>query len=1037
MKRNICLAALVSLVILPMQAQQDTLYVNGIVTDAATHKVLLGVRVKSGNYTALTDEEGKFHVRVPSRGAEITVSNFGYDLRTVGIRGKKTVNVEIYSTHFTKGNAYAANYTNLTAVTADEIIATQLGGDVRSTTRSGEIGSGSDLLIRGVHSLYGNTQPLFVVDGVVWDNELHGTSAIQGYRYNPLQTIDPNDIEKITVLKNASTLYGSKGANGAILIQTKRSRSFSTKIGVDLSYGFSLKPNLPDVMNASEYRTYMSEIMKDAGLSKSTLSNLENTLLNEDPTSIYYNKYHNSHDWYDEVYRTGNTQHYGINVQGGDNIAVYMISLGYTRGNQTVKGTDFSRLNTRINSDIHVLPTVDIATSLYFTHTTRNLLDDGVNERTSPTYVASIKSPMLMGYKWKNDGSALTSTLDDVDELGMANPNALISNEKGLNKQYRFGVNITPEWHITPNLSVKDVFSYQLDNAKEHAFSPSTGVPSYQLNGITITDAIADQTISQNSLQNDLSICYHHLFAQQHDVTVNGGWRLLSNRYKNTYAVGYNTSNDELTNLTGSLTSQSVTGLNDVWNSSNMYLSAQYEYQKRYQVWTTLSLDGSSRFGTDTEDGFRLFNGTYGFFPSAGLAWTVSNEKFMQYLPVVSYLQLHTSYGLTGNDDLGTTGVSSYLSPVNYLGNAYGLVLSHVANDKLQWETTRKWDGGIELGLFKDRLCLSFDLFHHLTSNLLTLRETDLVSGSDPCLVNDGKLKNTGYEFGVSIKAVNTNKMKWNVALSGSHATTKIESLDNTTTYSNGLTGFTTDVLGGQVITAIGHGSSEFYGYKTLGVFSSDAEASTADNGNGYLKMRNEDTSVSLFKAGDVHFADLNGDGYIDDNDKTIIGNPNPDLTGSITNHFGIGRFAVDINFTYSFGGDLYNYQRQMLESMSDFSNQSSAVTNRWKMEGQVTDMPKATFGDPMQNSRFSDRWIEDGSYLKFKQVRISYQLPIKSTFIDGITLWAAANNLYTWTKYLGSDPETSYSSSVFYQGVDNGLLANGRSFHFGIKLNL
>lgn len=1019
------------------KGNSDSLFVSGTVTDAATGEIILGARVISGPYTSITDEKGVFRVRVQSPGASLTAKSYGYSERIVPVQGREKVDVSLYSSHFIPGHNSEGTYTNSAYVTADEVIEQHLGSDVRSINRSAQTGIGNAMFIRGYHSLMRNSQPLFVVDGIVWDNELNGVSAIQGYTYNPLQDIDPNDIESISVIKDASSLYGAKGANGAVIITTKRSRTISTKIGVDVSYGFNIKPSLPDVMNASSYRTYISELLRNSDFSGDKMKTFENTLLNEDKTSINYNKYHNDHNWRDEVYRTGNTQHYGINVQGGDNIALYMISLGYTRGAQTVKGTDFSRLNTRINTDINLFENIKLSTNIYFTHVTRNMFDDGVNARTSPTYVAEIKNPMLMGYRWKNDGSSMTSTLDDVDELGVSNPNALISDEKGNNKQYRFGVSISPEWKITPYLKLRDNFSYTLDNTKEHYFSPRTGTSTYQLSGITIYDAIYDQTISQNSIMNDAQLMFSKNFANSHQVDVTLGWRLLSNHYKNSIGEGYNTSNDKLTNLTGSLTPQSIEGLNDKWNSSNIYLSANYEYQQRYKIWGALSMDGSSRFGADASDGFRFLKGTYGLFPSAGASWDISSEKFMSGVKSIDLLRLRAGFGITGNDDIPSLSSTSYLSSVNYLVNAYGLVIGSMANKKLQWERTKKFDAGIDMALWNDRINISFDYFHHVTDNLLTYRQSSLISGQGDYLVNGGKMQNEGFEFNVGLKALNSKNFKWSVELSGSHYVNEIKSLDDVTTYNNGLQGYTTDILGGKVLTSVGNPVGLFYGYKSLGVFSSDAEAGKAHNGNDYLKMVNSNTSISRFKAGDEHFDDINNDGYIDEKDMTVIGDPTPDLTGAFNNHFAYKNFGLDIDFTYSLGGDIYNYRRQMLEGMTDFSNQNTSVLNRWKMDGQITDMPRAVYGDPMGNSRFSDRWIENGSYLKLKQVRITYSLPIVSSYIEGITVWAAATNVCTWTKYLGADPETSMGNGVLYQGIDNGLLANGRSFYVGLKLNL
>jgi len=227
-----------------------------------------------------------------------------------------------------------------------------------------------------------------------------------------------------------------------------------------------------------------------------------------------------------------------------------------------------------------------------------------------------------------------------------------------------------------------------------------------------------------------------------------------------------------------------------------------------------------------------------------------------------------------------------------------------------------------------------------------------------------------------------------------------------------------------------------FYGYKTAGVFSSDAEASTA-GANGYLYMTDETGAKNYFKAGDVHFVDINGDGEISEADKTIIGNPNPDIYGNIFAKLIWKHFTLNLGFNYSLGNDVYNYQRSILESGSNFFNQTTAMTNRWRYEGQQTTIPQLAYGDPMGNSRFSDRWIEDGSYLRLKTLRLTYNVPVNLSWLQGLAIWAEANNLFTVTHYLGGDPEFSVSNSVLYQGIDAGNIASGRSFTLGMRINL
>lgn len=386
--------------------------------------------------------------------------------------------------------------------------------------------------------------------------------------------------------------------------------------------------------------------------------------------------------------------------------------------------------------------------------------------------------------------------------------------------------------------------------------------------------------------------------------------------------------------------------------------------------------------------------------------------------------ELHVSYGITGNDDIPGMNRYSYLAGTNLYPTTVGLRLASLANDELKWETTRKFNAGFSLRLLDDRLTVGLDYFRHSTDDLLTLQKAPVETGHKYQLKNGGKMENEGFEASVGVRVLNFKNFSWQTDLDIAHYVNNIVQLPGQS--------LTTSVLGGEIITKEGSPAGLFYGYKTDGVFATTVEAQEAS-----LKVQNKDASYSSFAAGDVRFEDLDRNGIIDDDDRQIIGDPNPDITGSWFNRFVWKRFTLGVMFTYSIGGDVYNYQRRQLESMQNLWNQTNAARNRWKNEGQHTDMPRAVYGDPVGNARFSDRWIEDGSYLKLSNVSLSYDIPYSNNYIQGITVWASATNLYTFTRYLGVDPEVSMQNGTLYQGIDNGLLANGRSFYMGVKINL
>jgi hypothetical protein len=334
--------------------------------------------------------------------------------------------------------------------------------------------------------------------------------------------------------------------------------------------------------------------------------------------------------------------------------------------------------------------------------------------------------------------------------------------------------------------------------------------------------------------------------------------------------------------------------------------------------------------------------------------------------------------------------------------------------------------------MLDNRLTVGFDYFIHKTNNLLMLNTfSNPMAGINNYWSNGGKLENTGFEASVSFKPVVTKD--WHVELGATvgHYKNKVTQLPNGD--------YTSSVYGdNNLLTAVGNPVALFYGYETKGVFSDDAEALAAGKG-GYLYMLDNAENRHDFMAGDVHFVDKNNDGVIDAADKVVIGDPNPDVYGNIFATVGWKDLTLSLGFNYSLGNDVYNYQRSVLNSGSTFYNQQVASVGRWRYEGQKAELPKAVYGDPMGNNRFSDRWIEDGSYLRLKTLNLSYRVPVPGnwTWLQGLTVWAEAQNLLTLTKYTGSDPEFSIGNSVFYQGIDCGNLAQGRAFFAGVKINL
>jgi TonB-linked SusC/RagA family outer membrane protein len=1053
-----------------LQAQDKV--VSGVVRDAATGRPLMGVQIKAADRTtsAITDSIGFYSINVQSFSDVLIVSAPDYAIREIPLQGKQSADIRLYSTLFSSGygtieslsgnrrktpdNRAAgetSGFWSATPVSIDSKIQDLLGGDVRSVHRSGLSGTGVSLFMRGLNSLNASAQPLFVVDGVIWDNQLDGASIHKGYFSNPLANINVKDIESITVLKDGNSVYGSKAANGEILIKTVRAKEMATRITANLSWGTNSKPGLPKMMDAAQYKTYASnQVLGYYQFRQVTNPSEEAVLrlfpfLNENPIVTTYRDYHNDTNWADEIYRNGFVQDYSVGISGGDEVALFNLAMSYTTNEGTIRNTDMERFNVRFNSDIKLSSKLFTNIDLSVGKTIRNLRDDGVDGVTSPGFLALAKAPLLSPFLLKTTGerSHTLSNYDRIDPYNLlSNPRALTDVATGSSSRMNFLIRVNPYYQFSKNLLVGSIFSYKLDRVKESFFIPQQGIAPKELSltTATINNEVRDLAQRQTSLFSDTYVKWNTLWSEDHAFALWGGYRYMTDDYEWDLPAGYNTGNDNIKILTNGLGLRSIVGDQRQWKSMSWYASADYEFRQKYILSLAASTDASSRFGQETAGGFRLGGATWALFPSVSGAWLVSSEEFMRNLPGVNFLKLRASYGLTGNDGIEVNTNRSYFRSVYYMGGAVGLELANIQNKAIEWETSYKAGAGLDIHFLEERLLLSADVFSSRTENLLTQKALKSITGLSYYWSNGGALQNKGFELSLNAKVVNAKLFKWELGGSVGHYKNQITALPDGD--------YLTEILGGNILTAVGRPAGVFYGYKTKGVFATTEAA----NASGLSKL-NDNGTLSPYGAGDVWFDDPDGNGIITTrsngsiiaagglkelkDDRQVIGDPNPDYYGTITNRFKLKRFTMDVLFTYSYGNDVYNYLRSQLESGATFYNQTTAMENRWTTEGQVTGMPRAVYGDPMQNNAFSDRWIEDGSYIRLKTLTLSYEIPFNSIYLQGITVWASANNLLTWSKYLGSDPEFSINNGVLYQGIDAGLVPQSRSYFLGVKINL
>lgn len=1041
-----------------------TTMLHGVVVDQVSKKPLAGIQLKVlgyDRYSAMTGADGKFTIKVPEFATTLFVHSPSFMSQQVAINAKDTekdiqvlMMQEKFRPMYTEGTTYTAQAgfdAEAKDVTIESDIENLLGADVRTVTRSAAPGIGATMFVRGLSSINANAQPLIVVDGVEQDMQQNRLSLHSGQINNILANIAPEDIASVKVLKNATALYGARGGNGVILITTKRGKSMATRIDANISAGVSLVPQLPTMMNASQYRNYATEILGTVPENINRDTPISFRFLNDDPNNYYYHTYHNDTDWTDYVYDTAMTQNYNINVQGGDDIGMYNLSVGYVKAESTAKNNDFDRMNVRFNTDINILYNLNTKFDISISRTNSKVFDDGAMEDlsagaiTSPTFLSLIKAPIVSPYQYNAIVGGFTSLLCDYDDIysqlgsgyGLANPVAILNNANGDNKNKAentyFNVRVEPTWTINNNLSLTSMFSYTLDRNSQRYHRPFVGVPSFEISNLgTVTSMAASLFSKEINVVSDTHIDWKHQYGK-HNLAAFGGFKYTYFSFDdNNLKTEYNsTTNDKNPSLSASSGYQHIKGNNDVWKNLQWYGNVDYNYMNRYFATVSLSAEANSRFGAKSGD-LDLCGVAWALFPSVQLGWVMTNESWFPKNAGINYLRVNAGYDMSGNDDISNYAARTSLSAVRFNYNAIGLQLTNIGNDEIKWETNHKFNVGLQAYMLNNRLGVDFNYYVNKTKDLLTLQTfKNPIGGINNYWTNGGEIKNEGFELSVTAKPVVTRNWNVEVGASVGHYANKVTKLPDGD--------YTSSVYGdNNILTSVGNPVGLFYGYKTAGVFATDAEAKAAGK-EGYLYMEDNAGIRNNFKAGDVHFIDQNNDGKISELDKVVIGDPNPDIYGNIFATINYKNLTLTMGWNYSLGNDVYNYQRSILNSGSTFYNQQVAEVAHWRYEGQQTDLPRLAYGDPMGNNRFSDRWIEDGSYLRLKTLNVSYKVPVPGswTWLQGLTVWAQANNLLTFTKYLGSDPEFSIGNGVLYQGIDCGNIAQGRSFQCGVKINL
>ena len=576
--------------------------------------------------------------------------------------------------------------------------------------------------------------------------------------------------------------------------------------------------------------------------------------------------------------------------------------------------------------------------------------------------------------------------------------------------------NVFFQYIVSKSLSIYTSVGLDHLNMQENVAIPLTGIaPDKDIN------RFSEQNLNNNNLvDGKLEAIYNKKINYRHNISAILGTQVLDNNFNSRLGRSYNATSDDFTQLDQGTVKDSLASGTSEWLMLSTYANVNYVYNDKYIVDVTMRIDGSSRFGIKNR-----FIG----FPAVGLGWRINNEKFLRQARWIDELKLRASYGYSGNDNIGDYSGKILYEPGNYK-NLGGVALDQFANEKLKPEIIEESDLGLDWSVFNQKINLTVDAYRRINTNMLLYENLPLESGYPQAFVNGGKLENQGIEVGLKIR-VNTGKLLWNFGANLCYNKNKVLKLpQNTPMAVMNYNGFTAIAIEGQPL-------GTYYGYKTNGVFATDQEASALINGegsNGYVYK------YDPFKGGDVRFVDMNNDGIIDEKDKTFLGKSMPDYFGGINASVSYKGIVLSALFDMQMGREVVNGLRYDLESMSDYTNQTVALNQRWMQPGDITDMPRLSYGDPAGNNRFSDRWVEDGSFMRLRNVSLAYNLPdhiIKKIRLKKLQIYLSAENVLTISNYLGYDPEFNHLNSSLLSGVDYASIPLTRSFLAGLRIGL
>ncbi|MFT4092965.1 MAG: TonB-dependent receptor [Niabella sp.] len=1028
---------------------QNLKQVSGIVNDAGgTPLSNATVQVKGTRISAITDEKGLFIINVPDGSKTLVVTYVGMPAKEITITGDALQVVTMSSGAGTLsdvvvigyGTTKRANVTtsissvsekdikNLVVTGIDQALQGKAAG-VTVTNNSGQPGGGVSVRIRGITTINSN-DPLIVIDGVPFtSNQINnigydGLGGSAGQVSNSIMsTLNPNDIASVDILKDASAqaIYGSQAANGVILITTKKGKKGDGKISYDFYIGQSQITRKLDLMNLREFATYQNQLTVNDGVSEKVIDSVSEF---QNPAVLGVGT-----DWQDAIFQNAATQNHQLSFSGATDKSNYYFSLGYLDQEGILLGSALNRYSARMSIDNQIKPWAKVGVSANISRSNQKVTLADAAEGT--IWWAAILSPLVPVKN--NDGTwaGAGTTTSGVYNSNAVNPVAsanLRGNRTISNNIYG---NVYAEILPLKWLSLRNEVSYALNFNNNDAYQYEATIGTYsQASKLYQSRQNSYYYAVRNYLNANKTI-------NRHAISGTLGHEIQSGYWEQIYGGKGNLVNNIMDLNAGAAYSSyawTLSGGKSDWAIESFFARGNYTYNNRYALSASLRRDGSSKFAADKR---------WGYFPAVSAAWTVTNEKFAEkFADLINYLKIRAGYGSVGNQNPPSGAPNPlYNSTVGiWSGVGFGssTYLSGLANTDVTWESVVSTNVGFDISLLKSTFEISLDLYKKSTKNMLIFSTGPyfLGIGSDwndltAPVGNAGKMTNTGLDLSINYNAVNRKDFTWKVTGIFSTFKNELNSLANLTSSLDGKIYYSTYTV---THTQVGHPVGTFWGLKTNGLFR------TTDELNNSLPQFDYTVDQTHTWLGDVRFSDINGDNVIDANDYTIIGSPYPKFTYGLTNSFTYKNFDVSLFLQGSYGAKIFNFLRWQTEGeISPYWNQTRSVLyDRYTAENTSGSLPRFTQTN-VNNRAMSDRYIEDGSYLRVQNFTLGYRLPEKIALRKLITnarIYMTIQNLYTFTKYSGYDPEIgAFNGSISVQNVDMGHYPNPRTITAGINL--